>query len=172
MTAHGELLRGPDRAWVLWVAAVAYLVHMVEEVIYGWMNWSRYALGIRATWSEFVTVNAFVAVTGIACASIGWRAAWAALVFPAFMLTNAIGFHLLPSILTGTFSPGLITSIALFIPLGLYCYAAARGDGVLARRDVLVSGMLGVTLMCFPTVLQKTKGLPFVTGPAQTPQAR
>ena len=163
---------GGSRADILWIALVCYLIHMMEETIYGWLSWTQRVLGLAATWPEFVVVNAFVAVLGIACACIGWRRPWAALVFPALMLTNGLVFHLGAALISGTFSPGMITGMVLFVPVGLLCYRAAALDGVLRRRDIILSAVIGICLMCFPVLLQKTKNLPLFRQPAVVAHAQ
>ena len=89
-----------------------------------------------------------------------------ALIFPAFMLVNALIFHLLPVLVTrifspGLFSPGLCTAMILFLPVTAWLYWGAWQDGVLSVGAVLFSGVMGFLLMLFPIVLQKTKRLPF-----------
>lgn len=55
------------------------------------------------------------------------------------------------------FSPGLITAVALFLPLTAYIYYTAGRDGVLSSQVVWISSLGGFCLMLFPIVLQKTK---------------
>lgn len=111
--------------YILWIATTAYALHMIEETVYDWHGWVRRVLGLHAEWNEFYVVNAFVIVLGISCAVIGWRRPEMALSFPAFMLVNAILFHIGPAAVTRIFSPGLITAVVLFLP--------ARGGSITGR---------------------------------------
>lgn len=154
--------------YVLWIATAAYGFHMIEETIYDWYGWIRRVLGLQAEWSEFYMVNAIVIVLGGSCAMVGWRLPGAALIFPAFMLVNAVVFHILPVIVTRIFSPGLITAVVLFLPVGSWAYWGAWRDGVLTTTAVIVSGVLGFVLMLFPIVLQKTKRMPFFRQDVET----
>lgn len=92
---------------------------------------------------------------------IGWRCPAVSLSFAAFMLVNAVLFHIVPVLLTRIFSPGLFTAIILFLPVGIWAYYGAWQDGTLSTGAVVISGVLGFLLMMFPIVLQKTKRLPF-----------
>lgn len=149
--------------YLLWVATFAYGIHMIEETVYNWLDWVGYALHIKAKWSEFYMVNAVVIVMGACCAMVGWHNPTFALIFPAFMLVNAILFHILPVIVTRTFSPGFITSVFLFIPITYFIYNGAYLDGVIISESVLwISGILGFLAMMFPIFLQKTKRSWFV----------
>ncbi len=147
--------------YVLWIATAAYAVHMIEETMYDWQGWVRRVLKLHSEWNEFYVVNAFVIVLGISCAMVGWRQPAAALVFPAFMLVNAILFHIAPVLVTRIFSPGVFTAVILFMPIGSWAYYGAWRDGVLSTGTVVISGVTGFLLMMFPIVLQKTKRLPF-----------
>ena len=147
--------------YLLWVCTMAYGIHMIEETIYDWHGWVQRVLKVPAEWSEFYLVNAIVGLLGISCALVGWRNPAVSLIFPAFMVVNAILFHIVPVLVTRVFSPGVITAVVLFLPVTAWTYWGAWTDGVLHARDVLVSGVLGVLAMFFPIVLQKTKHLRF-----------
>lgn len=146
--------------YVLWIATAAYGMHMIEETIYDWHGWVRRVLKLNAEWNEFYMVNAIVIVLGGSCAMVGWHLPSAALIFPAFMLVNAVLFHIVPVIVTRIFSPGLFTALVLFLPVGSWAYWGAWRDGVLTAGAVAISGVVGFLLMMFPIVLQKTKRMP------------
>ena len=150
-----------SQEYILWIATAAYAVHMIEETVYDWHGWVRRVLKLQAVWNEFYVVIAFVIVLGISCAMVGWRQPAVALIFPAFMLVNAILFHIAPVLATRIFSPGVITAVTLFLPIGGWAYYGAWRDGVLSTGTVIISGVIGFLLMMFPIVLQKTKRLPF-----------
>jgi len=147
--------------YILWIGTAVYGVHMIEETIYDWHGWVRRVLKLDAEWNEFYMVNAIVIVLGVSCAMVGWRLPAAALVFPAFMLVNAVLFHIVPFVATRVFSPGLFTAVILFLPIGFWAYWGACRDGMLTTGTVIISGTVGFLLMMFPIVLQKTKRAPF-----------
>ena len=146
-----------DHSYLLWIATLVYGVHMLEETIYNWHDWVRKVLKLDAEWSEFYMVNAVVIVLGASCAMVGWKSPVCALCFPAFMVVNAVIFHILPVIVTRIFSPGVITAVFLFLPLTSYIYYTAGRDGVLTASTLWISSLGGFFLMLFPIVLQKTK---------------
>ena len=146
-----------DHSYLLWIATLIYGVHMMEETIYDWHDWVRKVLKLQAEWSEFYLVNAVVIVLGASCAMVGWKNPAFALTFPAFMVVNAILFHIVPVIVTRIFSPGVITAVLLFLPVAIWIYYEAYLDGVLSLSTVAISSLSGALLMFFPIVLQKTK---------------
>lgn len=146
---------------LLWLATACYGVHILEEYQLNWRDWARTALGLPVEWSDFYVVNALVIVLGVVAANL---AAWPAiaLAFPAVMLINATFFHVLPFVrLGGRFSPGLITALVLFFPVGVACYWRAAADGTLSAGTLIISLVLGALLMASPVVLLLSKDKPY-----------
>lgn len=143
---------------VLWIATTAYAVHVLEEFELDWRGWATQVLGLPVDWKSFYLVNAIVVVLGVCCAAVGWREPWFALAYPALMLINATFFHVLPTLKTRVYSPGVATAVALFYPVGIWAYYGAWADGVLTTGAVLGSLLLGAGLMATPIVLLKIKG--------------
>ncbi len=146
--------------YILWIATIAYAIHMVEETILDWRGWVGRVLKLQAEWNEFYIVNAFVIVLGASGAMIGWRRPEVALAFPAFMLVNATLFHILPTLVTRVFSPGVLTAVVLFLPIGGWAYYGAWVDGVLTPLSGAISGLAGFLMMMFPIALQVIKHKP------------
>lgn len=67
-----------------------------------------------------------------------WRGA--AFVFPVLAMV-AIAFvngisHVVSSIITGAYNPGLVTSVVLFLPLSVWAYRALLQDGLASKAQV------------------------------------
>lgn len=147
----------------LWIAVFSYTAHMLEEHELNWRGWAHCVLRLPVEWSTFYVVNGIVVVVGICCAMVGWREPWFALSFPALMLINATFFHVLPTILTRVYSPGLATAVLLFYPVAGWCYRAAWRDGVLSWFSGATSVLLAAALMAYPIVLLRIKGKSWFT---------
>jgi hypothetical protein len=146
---------------LIWFATACYGLHILEEYQLDWRDWARKALGLPVEWSDFYVVNALVIVLGIVAANLAVAWPTIALTFPALMLINGAFFHVLPFIrMKGRFSPGLITAIVLFFPVGIACYVQAIKDGVGASA-IIVSFILGAVLMAYPVVLLLIKDKPY-----------
>ncbi|MFO1021756.1 MAG: HXXEE domain-containing protein [Planctomycetales bacterium] len=89
---------------------------------------------------------------------MGWREPWFALAFPALMLINATLFHVLPTVVTRVYSPGLVTAVALFCPIAGWVYYGAWKDRVLTTTNGILSTLLGAGIMATPIVLLRIKG--------------
>jgi hypothetical protein len=151
-----------SHSYILWIAALAYALHVVEEYMFDWKGWAIHVLKLPVDWVIFALVNGVVIVLGISCSSVGWSLPAFALSLPALMLINATFFHVLPFILTkGRFSPGLGTAVILFYPISLWAYHGAYLDGVLSASTVALSFLIGALLMASPIVMLKLRPLPY-----------
>lgn len=147
---------------LLWLATAAYAVHILEEYQLDWRNWARAVIGLPVEWPDFYVVNAIVIVLGIAAANLAEASPAIALGFPALMLINATFFHVLPFVRTrGRFSPGLLTALVLFYPIGIVCYFQAAAEGTLDAFSLVVSFLIGAVLMAAPVVLLQIKSRPY-----------
>ena len=149
-----------NHQFILWVAMLCYAAHMLEEYFYNWKDWVFKTLGLNASWTDFYLVNTFVLFMGVACASVGWNCMWVSLIFPGFMLINAVIFHIIPVIRYRKFSPGIITAVLLFLPVITFSYYYAWQNGA-TTQDVLISIVAGAILMFYPIILQVTKSKAF-----------
>ena len=145
----------------LWVATAAYGLHALEEFMLDWKTWANKVLKLPVDWPIFYVVNALVVVLGIIAAEIGWRLPALSLAFPALMLINAVFFHVLPFIVTKKFSPGVISAVVLFLPVGGWLFYGANRDGVLTTTTAIIAVALGAGLMAYPIILLKLKDKPF-----------
>ena len=149
----------PDH--LFWIALAAYALHILEEYTYNWKSWANNILKLDTDWNNFYVTNVIVLFFGLCCAEVGWSHPTFSLVFPALMIVNAIYFHILPYIRSERkFSPGMITGILLFLPIGFSCFKLAVVMRV-HTQSLIIAGVAGILLMAFPVVMLKTKDLSF-----------
>lgn len=139
--------------FVLWLMLFAYALHVMEEHALNWLGWANAKLALDLTWADFYVTNSVVVVAGISTAMIGWRLPEVSLAFPALALINAVFFHVGPTLIQRVFSPGVITAVFLFLPVGIWCYYGAYLDGALTWRAGIVSVVFGAILMAYPLAL-------------------
>jgi hypothetical protein len=151
-----------DLSHWIWLATAAYSVHILEEFMLDWRDWARHVIGLPVEWSDFYVVNAIVIALGICAANLANAAPAIALAYPALLLINGIFFHILPVIKTrGRFSPGVITAVLLFLPIGILSYCAADRAGVLNASTLICSILIGAALMASPIVFLTIKSKPY-----------
>ncbi len=132
---------------MLWLCVAAYGFHVLEEFIFDWRNWARQVLHLPARWEDFYVTNCLVIVVGIVAVEIAPEFPAIALSLPALMLINGTFMHVFPFILKrGRFSPGLITSILLFWPIGTYTMLAAEPT----VHTVIIALFVGAAMLATP----------------------
>ncbi len=139
-----------------WVATAAYGAHILEEFFLDWRGWvwsvSRVRVGRAAFWS----LNALVIAGGAGCALIAGRWPAIALAYPALMLINVTFFHLAPLLrVRSRLSPGLLTGLMMFYPIGISCYWVAGREGLLTRTNLELSTLLAIVAMTVAVVTLK-----------------
>lgn len=145
-----------------WLAMAAYALHIMEEYTFDWRNWARAVIKLPVEWSDFYVTNAIVIALGIAQAQLAPALPLAPLVFASLMLINAVFFHILPVVRTGgRFSPGLVTAVALFFPVGIAVWCKAAADAPLAWTTVVLAVAGGAALMAYPVVMLNLRSRPY-----------
>ena len=143
--------------YVLWVMVVAYALHIVEEHNLDWKGWVKRHANLDVPLADSYVVNAALVVGMIATAMIGWRLPELSLAPAALVLINGLFFHLGASLVKRRYSPGALTSLVLFLPIGAWAYYGAYLDGVLTTPVALWSIVLGALIMAFPLALYRLK---------------
>jgi hypothetical protein len=133
--------------WVLWVVAISFALHAIEEYLTGWQSWAFKMSSVVVPTSLFITANFIGVVAALAVAWNGWKWPTVSLIFPAATLVNAVFFHILPTIALRQISPGVFTSILLYLPFSSYAFLIARRNQV-SNRSMRKAFLFGVTLNC------------------------
>jgi hypothetical protein len=145
-----------------WLGVAAYALHIMEEFTFDWRNWARAVIKLPVEWSDFYVTNAVVIALGIVQAHLAPALRLAPLMFASLMLINAVFFHILPVVRTrGRFSPGLVTAILLFLPVGIAVWWKAMLDAPLDWTTVMLAVAGGAALMAYPIVMLNLKGRPY-----------
>jgi hypothetical protein len=136
-----------DRApeWILWVVAISFALHATEEYFTGWQSWAFQVSGIVVPPSLFITANFVAVVAAFAVAWTGWKWPAVSLIFPAATLINGIFFHILPTIAMRQISPGVFTSILLYLPFSSYAFVAASRSHV-SKRSMARAFLIGLAM--------------------------
>jgi hypothetical protein len=131
----------------------AAVLHLIEEYVYpgGFLRWVQSAVGFAPNAAEAVVINAlFVGLVATPLFSAG---PVLSLSVPALLLTNG-AMHVIGTIATKRYSPGVITSVLLFFPLGVYAISRAKtanGTGILLGIGWMLVPLTVVSLRRFLT---------------------
>jgi uncharacterized protein with HXXEE motif len=137
-----------DRAALTFVGAFA--LHVLEEAP-GFTAWARRHACERYTQRDFVRNNTLgLGITGAATYVLarssrrrgGVFLVYYSTIFTQQALFNTI-FHAGTTVAWRAYSPGLITSLTLFLPLWLRTTHLALDDGLITRRRAVLASALG-----------------------------
>jgi uncharacterized protein with HXXEE motif len=123
---------------LVWLFVPAYAAHLIEEWFGGFPEWLALITGAPLPRDAFVAINAVAMVMIILATRAALRRdslGWLAIAIAALLFANGL-LHLLGSIMTGAYSPGVVTGVVLYVPLGLLALMRAwtqAPPGFLAR---------------------------------------
>jgi len=140
-----------------WILTVAYAGHILEEYVLDWRKWAEETSKLRMEWTEFFVANFAVIVLGISCSVVGFDCPVFSYMFVGLAATNAVFAHIGTTIIKKKFSPGVITSIFIFIPVCTWAYIVAGEKGILTFPFILITSGSGLLIMLFPIFLQFIK---------------
>jgi len=146
-------LSEPHRASI-WLIA-AYLVHLAEEWFWGFPEWSRVIRGAGVSSQQFMLINSVALALFISLGLMVRRRsgmAWFPAVLASVFVINGV-LHSLATLRYGVYSPGTVTGLLIFIPLGVLVLREMREHLSIARfAGCLVAGgvvHVFVTLIAF-----------------------
>ncbi len=130
---------------------VTYAVHIAEEYWAGdtFSGWVSRLWSIDFSQQEFLVLNAIamaVMIAGVIVANVTtFRLPIAAL---GFIVAFNGALHAVASVVTASYSPGVVSGVLIWIPFGVF--ALRRAYGALPRRQFyggIVAGLIGHALM-------------------------
>ncbi len=125
---------------------VAVFVHQLEEWFGGFVAWVDGVVGFSLTAEQFLVVNAIgllLFIGGTLAAVSSPHAAWVAASIATLLGVNGVA-HVVASLVFGSYSPGAVTGLLLFLPLGV---AVLRSLRQRLSGAVYVGAILGGALL-------------------------
>jgi len=98
---------------------IVLLLHIAEEWFGGFPAWSAAILGSEISPERFLSINALglvIFVIGTLAALLSPQMAWFGVSLAALVGVNGV-LHGLASLVAGSYSPGTVTGVLLYIPL-------------------------------------------------------
>lgn len=133
----------------------SYLLHLLEEWFAGegFAVWTERALGQPVSPTRFLILNAIVwpLFTALTLAAIRTPAlAWFPTTFGTIVVINA-ALHALGSLASSSYSPGLVTGLLLYLPVGTL--AIRSGQRELSSATFTRAVLLGVAVHAVVAVI-------------------
>jgi drug/metabolite transporter superfamily protein YnfA len=134
-------------AWA-WVFPATYALHILEEWWGGFNVWAARLTGVEATPGEFLLWNgvALLSMSASIVLTLRFKSfGWLLLAYGTAFLLNALS-HLIASLYTTSYSPGLVTGLLFWLPLGALVLLRFRKR--LTRRARRAGLLVGLLIHC------------------------
>ncbi len=135
-----------------WLFPLSYLIHIAEEYWGGFPAWIARFWGVESSLSNFLSWNggALVMMTvGVILVLKTKSYRWLLVSFGMVVLINGV-VHAVASVVTLSYSPGLVSGLLLFVPLGAITLRRARAS---MNRRTFRAGLIVGVLMHVAVVL-------------------
>jgi hypothetical protein len=142
-------MRRLSRVNPVWLFPATYILHLCEEyfVAGGFPLWADRRLRLHFSDAEFVAWSALalsLMCLGAWLASRDSKFRFIEIALAVAVLGNVLT-HVLGSLTTRTYSPGLLTGVALWIPVGVY--SLQRAWAVSTRKARIVGVYIGLSVV-------------------------
>ena len=128
-----------------WLFPVSYLAHIAEEYWGGFPAWIARFWGVASSDTNFLAWNggAWVMMcVGVALVLVTKSYRWLLVSFGTVVLINGV-VHALASVATWSYSPGVVSGLLLYVPLGAFTLLRAkRSVNARTLRAGLIVGVL------------------------------
>ena len=126
---------------LVWLLPLCYSIHILEEWFGGFPEWIALIVGSALPRSAFVIINAVaLGVMILATRATTRREAngWMGIAIATILFVNAL-LHIFGSLVTGSYSPGLFTSVVLYLPISqlVLMRGWSQADGAMFRQGVV-----------------------------------
>jgi hypothetical protein len=145
----------------LWLLPATYLIHLGEEVWggEGYAAWISRLSNSPFPRSTLLLLNLLLLAGMVLILVEALRRGalrWAVVAMGAAILGNSL-LHLVASLATRTYSPGLVTGTLLWLPLGIY--AAGRGFARCEKRELWLGLAIGLVATVLISIVALNPGL-------------
>ena len=138
----------------IFLLCIIYTIHMVEEFCLGFVPWADRYFG-NFDWTQNLIGNSIFMLLLIAACVLYCKNPtknfWLGLACVMWVLSNFF-IHFSATILSGEYSPGVVTATVLYLPFGIYFLVTWASQGLLNLRNITLSFIVGgFIVMLLPT---------------------
>lgn len=132
----------------MWLFPVTYPIHIAEEYWAGegFPAWVSRVAGVGLTPTQFLILNGVAWVLMVAGSVLVVKTAsmhWLLISFSTVVLLNGL-LHFSASVVTDSYSPGLVSGMLLWVPLG--AFFLFRSWAGTQRRTFLSAALIGIAI--------------------------
>jgi hypothetical protein len=141
---------------ILWLVPIVYGIHIMEEAprFVRWTKRYPWLFTSRFDTRKFIVGNILFMtyVIGSVSLALASPSPWTLILglsTASWICANFL-LHALTTLVSGIYSPGVVTAGALYVPTSLYIYGTLWQTGVLTPSLVLWSVLVGFAVMYLP----------------------
>jgi hypothetical protein len=143
-----------ENAGPIFLICLFYAIHMVEEFSFGFVGWANRYFG-NFDWTQNLIGNFMFFLCVLSACYLYYRNQakylWAGMSAAMWILSNSF-IHISCTVLSGEYSPGVVTASLLYIPGGVYFLVRWGRLGWLSLKNVVFSFFVGgMIFMLIPT---------------------
>jgi len=149
--------------WIYWAPLCTAGLHIFEEFVFpgGFMAWyrkSRPTMQASITPRFLIVVNVLLLILCYDVGAMAWRPLGTQLWFlvAAILFANGI-WHLVGTIRTRSYSPGLVTGLALYVPVGILGAVQLIRSGQTSIAGALPAAALGASYQLWSNLLHRRR---------------
>ena len=140
--------------WIFWAIFVACVLHVIEECAFGFLTWARRAfprLAPAITARRAAIINAMFLLLALLAAALPGLPLTLRLAIAALIALNGL-LHVLATIRLKRYSPGLVTGLILYLPLGVLAHVIAARTNTITAAEAVISILLAIALHAIPLI--------------------
>jgi hypothetical protein len=143
---------------ILWLVPIAFFIHIFEEAP-RFVPWALKTKIIKSfNFKEFVLGNIIFMVYVLISVSLAvfYTSQWTLIIglaTAAWIFSNFL-VHAYYTLRTGIYSPGVVTSSAIYAPVTVFIYYNFLVSGILSTLDIILSIIIGFGVMYIPLFIQ------------------
>lgn len=149
-----RLMEKPGSIYIL---CFVYAIHMVEEFALGFVEWANRYFGVFNWTQNLIGNTVYMTLLVLACffyKKNPVKNLWIGMTGPMWVLANVF-IHLSATILGKEYSPGVVTAVLLYIPVGVAFLIMWGKKGVLNAKNITLSFLVGgLLIMILPTFVR------------------
>lgn len=134
-----------EKPGAIFFLCLFYAIHMAEEFPFGFVQWGDRYFG-NFDWTQNLIGNfIFFVCLAFACYLYYKNPAkylWVGMSGAMWIISNAF-IHISATILSGEYSPGVVTASFIYIPGGLYFLVKWARKGLLNWKNIILSFIVG-----------------------------
>lgn len=140
--------------WIFWAFVGAAVIHIEEEFLSpgGFLDFMKKfnpKIALHATKRLSIIVNSLFLLLCITGAIVASRSLVFSLSVASLLFINAL-MHIVGTVKTKRYCPGVISGMFLYIPLALYAYQHFVSAGQLTFFEGIISVLMGVLYQIVP----------------------